>query len=207
MSNLAVEKKYSLKEYVEMEMASEERLEFYDGYIWSMAGASPGHETIVVNMSAALTNQLRGHPCRTFSSNLRLKVPEYPPYRYPDLSALCGEPIYEEIEGLQMLVNPSLIVEVLSKSTAEFDRGDKFSYYKSIKSFTEYLLISQDRPNVIHYVKQDEKTWLQREYNDIAETFYLESLDCEISLKDVYLNIKFKPPEKPKHPLEIIQII
>lgn len=205
MSNLAVEKKYSLEEYVEMEVASEERLEFYDGYVWSMAGASPGHETIVVNMSTALTNQLRGRSCRTFSSNLRLKVPEYPPYRYPDLSALCGEPIYEEIEGLQMLVNPNLIVEVLSKSTAEFDRGDKFTYYKSIESFTEYLLISQDRPNVIHYIKQDEKTWLQREYNDIEETFYLESLDCEISLEDIYLNIKFKPPEKPKHPLEIIR--
>ncbi|MGI8545285.1 MAG: Uma2 family endonuclease [Aridibacter sp.] len=196
MANLAFKKKYSLKEYTEMEMASEERLEFHDGYVWSMAGASPGHETIVGNAITALNIALRGKSCRSFPSNLRLKVPDYPPYRYPDLSALCGEPIYEEIEGLQMLVNPSLIVEVLSKSTAEFDRGDKFSYYKSIESFTEYLLISQERPNVVHYVKQDEKTWLQREYNDIEETFYLESVDCEISLEEIYMNIEFKPSEK-----------
>lgn len=205
MSNPAVDKTYSLKEYIELELGSEERLEFYNGYIWSMAGASPDHETIVVNMSMALNNTLRNRSCRTFSSNLRLKVPEYPPYRYPDLSALCGEPIYEEIEGLKMLVNPNLIVEVLSKSTAEFDRGDKFSYYKSIESFSEYLLIAQNKPNVIHYIKQDEKTWLQREYNDIEESIYLESLDCEISLEDIYLNIEFEVHKRPEKPLEIIR--
>ncbi len=180
-------RKYTLEEYAEFEKNSEEKLEFYDGDVWSMAGASPNHETIVVNLSAELRSNLRGRGCRVFSSNLKVKVPIYPPYRYPDVTAL---------------VNPSLIVEVLSPSTESFDLTDKFTYYKSIETFTEYLLISQDRPHIVLYTKQDEQVWLHREYNDLSATVYLSSLDCEISLAEIYLDIEFQETNRPRFPFE-----
>ncbi len=167
-----------------------------------MAGASPNHETIVVNLSAELRNTLRGRGRRVFSSNLKVKVPIYPPYRYLDVTALCGQPIYENFYGLEVLVNPSLIVEILSPSIENFDLTDKFTYYKSIESFTEYLLIDQNRPHVVLFTKQDEQVWLHREFNDLSETVYLSSLDCEISLAEIYLNIEFEEINRPRFPFE-----
>lgn len=206
MQNLAVNPNYTLEEYAELEKNSEERLEYYDGNVWSMAGASPIHEEISVNLSTALKNALRGRSCRVFGSNLRVKVPVYEPYRYPDVTALCGEPIYEEFYGLQMLINPALIVEVLSDSTKSFDLNEKFTYYKSIESFTEYLLIEQDRPHVILYTKQSADAWLQREFGSLEDKFYLSSLECEISLADIYENIEFKPIEPPRFPFDIFDL-
>jgi Uma2 family endonuclease len=188
---------YTLEEYIELEKSSEEKFEYYDGNVWSMAGASPKHEIIAGNTITALNNALRGRGCRVFGSNLKVKVPIYPPYRYPDVTALCNQPIYENFLGLEALTNPSLIVEVLSPSTEAFDLGDKFTYYKSIESFTEYLLIAQDRPHVVLYTKQAENAWLHCEYNSLNNTFYLSLLDCEIALADIYENIEFLPPKFP----------
>jgi Uma2 family endonuclease len=192
---------YTLEDYIELEKNSEEKFEFYDGAVWSMAGASAKHEEISINLSTALKNALRGRGCRIFGSNLRVKVPIYPPYRYPDLVALCGQPIYENLLGLEMLINPTLIVEVLSPSTEVFDLNDKFTYYKSIESFTEYLLIDQDRPHVILYTKQAENVWIQREYNSLADTVYLTSLEGEILLTDIYENIEFTNLDRPRFPI------
>lgn len=193
-------RRYSLEEYAELEKTSEERLEYFEGNVWSMAGASPTHEQIVVNLSAELRNNLRGRGCRVFGSNLRVKVPVYKPYRYPDVTALCGEPVYEDFYGLQVLTNPSLIVEILSPSTERFDLSNKFDYYKSIASFTEYLLVAQDRPNVILYTKHDEKSWLHRSYNSLDEAVRLTALDCELRLSEIYLDIEF--PERTGEPFE-----
>ncbi len=193
---------YSLEEYAELEKASEERLEYFEGDIWSMAGASPTHEQLVVNVSAELRNNLRGRGCRVFGSNLRVDVPVYKPYRYPDVTALCEPPVYEDFHGLQVLTNPSLIVEILSTSTESFDLTDKFTYYKSIESFTEYLLISQERPRVVLFTRQDARTWLHREYNSLDETVYLGSLDCRLSLSEIYLDIEFPEPERPRFPFK-----
>ncbi len=115
---------------------------------------------------------------------------------------MCGQPIYENFYNLEVLVNPSLIVEVLSPSTESFDLTDKFTYYKSIETLTEYLLISQDRPHVVLYTKQDEQVWLHREYNDLSATIYLSSLDCEISLAEIYLEIEFEDTNRPRFPFE-----
>ena len=194
--------KYTLEEYIELEKNSEEKFEFWDGNVWSMAGASPEHEIIVVNVCSELRNNLRGRDCKVFSSNLKVKVPVYLPYRYPDLTALCRKPIYEELGGLQILVNPTLIVEVLSKSTEAFDLNDKFTYYKSIESFTEYLLISQDRPHVILYTKRDEKVWLHQEFNSLDEMIFLTSLNCELALSEIYYNIEFPVSDTPRLPFE-----
>lgn len=192
--------KYTLAEYAELEKTSEERLEYFEGNVWSMAGASPTHEQLVVNISAELRNNLRGRGCRVFGSNLRVDVPIYKPYRYPDVTALCDEPVYKDFHGLQVLINPALIVEILSPSTERFDMSDKFDYYKSIESFTEYLLVAQDRPHVALYTKQDEKSWLHRSFNTLDETVRLLSFDCELKLSEIYLDIEFS--ERPKERFE-----
>lgn len=202
MKNLAVRHRYSLQEYAELEKSSEERLEFFEGSVWNMAGASPTHEEIVINTATELKNKLRGKNCRVFGSNLRVKVPIYKPYRYPDVTALCGQPVFEDFYGLEVLVNPALIVEVLSPSTESFDLGDKFTYYKSIESFNEYLLISQTRPHVVLYTRRDEKVWLHREFNSLDEIVYLSSLDCEISVAEIYAGVEFPAVEHPRFPFE-----
>lgn len=192
---------YTLEEYIELERTSEEKFEYYNGAVWSMAGAGIDHETIISNLDFALRRQFQGRNCRVFLSNTRIKVPIYPPYRYPDLSAICGKPNIETLLGLELLTNPNLIVEVLSPSTEAFDLSDKFTYYKSIESFTEYLLVSQDRPHVILYTKQAENVWLQREYNSLTDTVFVSSLDCEIHLIDIYENIEFSNLDRPRFPL------
>lgn len=202
MQDLAIEHKYTLEEYAELEKNSEERLEYFEGNVWSMAGASPKHEDIVINTATELKNKLRGRGCKVFGSNLRVKVPIYPPYRYPDVTALCEQPVFENFYGLEVLINPSLIVEVLSPSTEAFDHSDKFTYYKSIESFTEYLLVAQDRPHVTLYTKQSADAWLHREFNDLSATVYLSSLNCEISLAEIYLDIEFPEINRPRFPFD-----
>lgn len=205
MPNLAVAHYYSLEEYAELEKSSEERLEYFDGNVWSMAGASDTHEDIVSNLITELKTKIRGRGCKVYGSNLRIKVPVYPPYRYPDVSAVCGERIFEDFYGLRVLVNPSLLVEVLSPSTQAFDVGLKFTYYKSIESFTEYLLVDQNEPRVVLYTKQNAEVWLHREYNSLRDVIYLSSLDCEMSVAEIYLDIEFPKVERPKHPFEIFE--
>lgn len=202
MRNLAVKHYYSLEEYAELEKSSEERLEYFNGNVWSMAGASAKHEEIVINTATELKNKLRGKDCRVFGSNLRVKVPVYAPYRYPDVTAVCEKPVYEDFYGLEVLLNPALIVEVLSPSTESFDLNDKFTYYKSIESFSEYLLISQNRPHVVLYTRRDARVWLHQEFNSLDETIHLSSLDCEISVAEIYSNIEFPEAEEAPFPPE-----
>jgi len=134
----------TLEEYFDLELNSEEKLEYWNGNVWSMSGASLAHNLLVRNAGTELDVQLRENDCQVLPSDMRIKVPAYSPYRYPDLTALCGPPVTERIGGLDVLMNPTLIVEVLSPSSEAFDRGDKFSYYQSIPTFQEYLLIAFD---------------------------------------------------------------
>jgi Uma2 family endonuclease len=185
------ERRYTLEEYLELDRTSEERLEFWDGEIFCMSGGSEEHDEIETNMIVFLKSQLRERGCRIFSANMRIKVPSAPPYRYGDLSALCGKAEFEEIGGVDALINPQLIVEVLSPSTEAYDRGDKFSHYKSIPTLREYLLVAQHRPHVTHLFKDDEGKWIHAEANDPAETVTLRSLGCELPLSEVYRGVSF----------------
>jgi Uma2 family endonuclease len=182
---------YTLEEYLELDHESEEKIEFWDGHVFTLAGASASHNRIQRNVLITLGNKLRGRRCEIFPSDMRVGVPSYPPYRYPDLSALCGQAIIQTLGKQDILTNPQLIIEVLSDSTAEFDRGYKFTYYKSIESFTEYILIAQDRPHVTQFIKQDENNWLNREFNSIDDKFHLTSLDCELELSELYQDVEF----------------
>jgi Uma2 family endonuclease len=190
-------RRYTLEEYFALELASEEKYEYFDGEVFNMSGGSPAHEEILGNIYAALKSRAREKGCRVFLSGLRVKVPSQPPYRYPDLTALCDTPRYEKIGGLDALTNPSLIVEVLSPSTEAYDRGDKFTHYKSIESFGEYLLVSQVRPHATHYIRMENGMWLYEEFNDLDARLRLASLDCELALRDVYADVVFPPPAPP----------
>lgn len=187
------ERRYTLEEYLELDRTSEERLEFWNGEVFSMSGVSEEHAEIETNLIVYLKSLLRARGCRVFPANIRIKVPSAPPYRYADLSALCGEAEFEEIGGVDALTNPTLIVEVLSPSTEAYDRGDKFTHYKSIPTLVEYLLVAQHRPHVTRLVRQDDGAWIHTEANDLEAVLRLASLECELPLSEVYRNVNFAP--------------
>ncbi len=183
--------KYSLEEYLELDKNSEERWEFWDGEIFNMSGVSRNHGLVEMNISIFLGARLMTKGCQLLPANIRIKVPSMPPYRYGDLSALCGQAQFEKIGGVDALINPSLIIEVLSDSTEAYDRGDKFTHYKSIPSFTEYLLIAQHRPHVSQFIKQSDTSWIYREFNSLADSINLETMQSDLTLKEIYQNISF----------------
>lgn len=188
---------YTLDEYFELERNSEERHEFWDGEIFCMSGGSVMHERIIRDTLVHLTAQLAGRECEAFTSNMRVKVPSMPPYRYPDVSALCGEAEFEKIGGVDALVNPTLIIEVLSASTEAYDRGEKFRRYKSIPSFSEYLLIAQDHAHVTQISRREDEEWIYRDFSELEASVALSSMNCELSLGDIYRNVTFLPPVTP----------
>ena len=186
-------KSYTLEEYFEIELNSEIKYEYWDGQIFAMSGASPEHNEIAGNINAELKFQFKGRSCKVFGSDQRVKIPIWPPYRYPDLVALCGKPEYQEIGGVKALLNPTLIIEILSPSTEAFDRGDKFSYYKSIPTFCEYILVAQHRPHITQLIRQSDNKWLLSEVNELTASIYLTSIDCSLTLSDIYLGVEFPP--------------
>lgn len=194
---------YTLEEYLELDHESEGKIEFWDGHIFTLAGASVVHNQIQSNTHFFLRLKLRGRNCRVFLSEMRVDVPAYPPYRYPDLSVLCGEAKFKKLGKQEILVNPQLMVEILSDSTAEFDRGYKFTHYKSIESFTEYILIAQDRPHVSQFIKQADNSWLNHEFNAVEDNFHLASLDCRLELLELYQDVEF-PEIDRRYRLELI---
>lgn len=188
------ERRYTLEEYLELDRTSEERLEFWDGEVFCMSGGSLKHERIIRNMLIYLTAKIGGRGCEAFTSNTRIKVPSAPPYRYADLSVICGKVESEEIGGVDALVNPQFIVEVLSDSTEAYDRVDKFTHYKSIPTLREYLLVAQHRPHVTHLFKEEDGKWIHTEANDLESSVRLHSLDCELPLSEIYLGVTFDSP-------------
>lgn len=186
-----IQPRYTLEEYFELERNSEEKYEFFNGEVFCMSGVQPEHAIIERNLMLTLSTRLASRGCQAFPASLRVKTPGLPAYRYPDLSIVCEQRRYEDIGGLRALTNPILIVEVLSPSTEAFDRGDKFTYYKSIATFREYLLVAQHRPHVTHYVKQDDGRWSYEELNELSDTVSLATVACELPLREVYRSVEF----------------
>jgi Uma2 family endonuclease len=182
--------KMSLEEYFEMDKNAEGNFEYFDGETFEMSGVSPNHATIEVNLITKFSPKANKNGCRVFPSNLRVKVPMLPTYRYPDLTLVCRKAEFVEIGGLQCLENPILIVEVLSDSTEKYDQGDKFREYKSIESFNEYLLISSTEKIVVLYQKHNERFWLRSDYVT-GESFHLNSLDFDVNVDELYEGVEF----------------
>lgn len=178
----------TLEEYLEFDYNAEGRYEYFDGNVVAMSGGSPEHSLLGNRVGFLLQKELNQKDCLVYNSEIQIKVPALLPYRYSDVSALCGSPVYEELGKIKLLVNPMLIVEVLSPSTEKYDRDLKFKAYKSIASLREYLLVSQDEKFSVLYTKHNEKFWFQSEYVE-GESFKLESLNCELSVDDIYEGI------------------
>lgn len=188
------EKRYTLEEYLELDRTSEERLEFWDGEVFCMSGGSRSHDRIIINCIVSLSAKLDASKCQVFSADMRIKVPSAPPFRYGDLSALCGEAAFEEVSGVDTLVNPQIIVEVLSPSTEAYDRGDKFTHYKSIPTLRECLLVAQHRPHVTRLFKDKDGQWIHSDVDGLESSVYLSSLNFELPMSEIYRDISFEPP-------------
>lgn len=178
----------TLEEYLEFDSQTEGRFEYYNGEVFEMGGGSPEHSLLSNRIGRLLGNILDPRGCSIYNSEVQIKVPTMLPYRYGDVSALCGKPEYEELRNQKLLVNPTLIVEVLFPTTEDFDRDLKFKAYKSIESLREYLLVSQDKKFITLYTKHNEKFWFQSQYES-GETLKLESLEIELTVNEIYEGI------------------
>jgi len=186
MGEAAVKKEYfTIEDYLATEEKAGYKSEYYNGEIIAMSGGSRNHSVICVNMNWRLGESLAEKECVVFDSNMKLRIAETDSFVYPDVMVVCGDIQFYQ-ERTDILINPVLIIEVLSPSTRLFDRVEKFEYYRSISSVKEYLLISQDKPMVESYYKQDEKKWLYSVVKGVEESIYLQSIDCKLDLKDIY---------------------
>ena len=181
------------EEYLAAERTARQRSEYVNGRVYAMAGASREHNLIVGNVFAELRAQLRGRPCEAYVNDLRVKVSRTGLYTYPDVVALCGEPRFED-EHVDTLLNPGVIVEVLSESTEGYDRGEKFAHYRRLDSLQEYVLVAQDKVRVEHYARQGEH-WVLTEFSDLQDSLSLTSLDCSVALRDVYERVDLRSAE------------
>ena len=183
-------KRYTPEEYLALERSSETKHEYFNGEIFAMSGASSRHILIVTNLVTGFWSRLRQGACRVFSTDLRVKADTTGLYTYPDVVVLCGPPEFSD-EQKDTLLNPALIIEVLSDSTKDYDRGGKFEQYRTIESFVEYLLVAQDRPHVEHYVRQTDGSWVLHETNRLEDTIQLTSVPCSVPLSEIYAKIDF----------------
>ncbi|HEX7314804.1 MAG TPA: Uma2 family endonuclease [Pyrinomonadaceae bacterium] len=182
---------YTLEEYFALEDASDARFEYWDGDILCMSGGSRAHGTIGSNVVVLLGTSLRGGKCRAYTGDIAVYTPTLPPYRYPDASVVCGEPEFKNQKGHDALVNPVVVVEVMSPSTAALDEGPKFDAYKAVATLRDYLLVSQDEPRVTHHVRLEGGAWEHRDVTDLDASVELESVGCALRLRDIYDGVAF----------------
>lgn len=189
-ANLATKKEpLTDTDYLRIERQAFEKSEFIGGRIVAMAGASENHNIISSNLFLEIGIQTKKNACRAFSSDMRVKAKKGN-YYYPDIVVACGERKFEDNKK-DVLLNPSVIVEVLSKSTKLKDRNEKLDSYTSLDSLTDYVLIEQDTVRVEHYIKSGEKEWKMRLLTEKTDKLVLESINCEISLEEIYREVKF----------------
>jgi Uma2 family endonuclease len=183
-----IRNKATRDEYLELDDASPEKHEFFQGDIFAMAGGSFNHSTIGLNIATTLRNALRGKPCQPMNSDMRIHTPSGLD-TYPDISVLCGEPELTDKRGT--LHNPVLIIELLSPSTRSYDRGDKFWHYRSIPTLEEYLLVDSESVHVEHHQRQSKDEWLLHEYRDLENTLQLKSIGVTLSVAVLYEDTLF----------------
>jgi len=175
----------SPEEYLAIERAAEYKSEYVNGEVFAMTGASRKHNLIAGNIYGELRQQLKGKPCEAYPGEMRVKAPAARSYVYPDIVVVCGEPQFED-SYFDTLLNPTMAVEVLSKSTQSYNRLAKSAYYRTIDSLVEYLLVSQEEYRVEQYVKQADARWLLSDVRSLESVIELKSIDCSLALRDLY---------------------
>lgn len=196
--------RFTPQEYLALERAAEEKSEYYNGEIFAMAGASRTHNVIVTNTVAHLNTQFRRRGCELYSNDMRVKVSPTGLYTYPDVVVVCGSPRFDD-EQEDTLLNPTLLVEVLSKSTEDYDRGRKFEHYRTLESLTDYVLISQERALVEHRVRRADNRWLVSFYMGTETSVPIESLGCELALADIYDKIEWADEDSARGWLQAVK--
>lgn len=183
----------SPEEYLERERQAETKSEYIAGEIVAMAGATRAHAVIAMNLGASLHGQLRGRRCEVTASDTRVKIENAGVYTYPDVVVCCGDTRMEDCEQ-DTLLNPTVVIEVLSPSTEGYDRGEKFFYYRQLESLADYLLVSQAEMRVEHYARQPNGLWLLSDVTGPEGTVEIPSIDCRLSLADVYDRVEVAIP-------------
>ena len=180
------------EQYLEAERKAEFKHEYFDGEVFAMSGGTYPHGIIIIKLTTAFSNALNGRSCGVTSSDVRLRVGSGRLYAYPDVAIACGEPQFAD-DQKDTLLNPTLIVEVLSISTEAHDRGLKFAQYRTIESLQEYALVSQYEPRVEKFRRQSAGDWLMSECVGLDGACRFESVNCEIPLSEIYYNVTFNP--------------
>jgi Uma2 family endonuclease len=177
------------EQYLEIERKAEYKSEYYNGEMFAMAGAREAHNLITMNLGAQIHAQLRSGPCRVYSSDMRVSVSPTGLYTYPDIVVACESPRFLDGER-DTLLNPTLIVEVLSPSTEAYDRGRKFGHYRTIESLNEYLMVSSERVGAELFTRQTDGAWLLTAASEIQDTLHLSATGCRLALADLYAKVE-----------------
>ncbi len=180
----------SPEDYLAFERQAETKHEYVGGEVFAMTGASERHNVIVVNLATEMNLQFRSRPCRVYSNDLRVAVSPDGPFYYPDVVAVCEERRFLDGER-DTLLNPDVIIEVLSPSTEAFDRGLKFSHYRAIPSLREVVFVAQDTPRVEHFVRREDGQWLLSDHTGLEGAVELPALGCRLELARVYDKVEF----------------
>ena len=181
--------KFTIEEYLRMEKAATEKHEYYQGEIFTMSGAKPRHNVIAKNLIRDIANALRGKPCQPYGSDLRINIPENTLFTYPDISIICGDIVSSEFDE-DTAVMPTIIIEILSPSTKEYDRGGKFKLYRDIAPLKEYILIDSESVNIEAFRINNSNHWELEEYKSGSETLELPSVQVSIPVADIYEGTK-----------------
>jgi Uma2 family endonuclease len=184
-----VKRFWTVDEYLAYEQETHTRYEFLNGEIFAMAGGSDNHSTISLNVGSELRTKLRGSSCRAFNSDMKVKINDST-FVYPDATVVCGEAKFSDSKR-SMLINPTLVVEVLSETTANYDKGQKYDYYRSLPSVQAYLMLEQDRAHAMLYTR-DKTGWHLEEYSGLEAIVPLEAVGCNLAMSEAYLNVEFE---------------
>jgi Uma2 family endonuclease len=176
---------FTPEEYLAVERIADTKSEYLEGMIYAMVGASSAHNIITFNLAGLLWTQLKRNSCHGFSNDMKVQTSDEGLYAYPDLTIACGKPRFRD-EKNDVLLNPKIIIEVLSPSTEDYDRGKKFALYKRIESLTDYLLIAQDRAHIEHHRKNEDGDWLERDAFGLSASVNIASIECSLPLAEVY---------------------
>ena len=188
MTAVATRMIYTPQEYLALERKAKTRSEFVNGQIYAMAGASREHNLISLNVGSELRAQLRKRPCETYTNDMRVRVKPTGLYTYPDVVVVCGRPRFDDAES-DILLNPTVIAEVLSPTTEAYDRGEKFAHYRYLESLQEYVLIAQERMQVDHFARMGQQ-WLLTVFSRPEEVLLLPSIECAVPLSEIYARIE-----------------
>jgi Uma2 family endonuclease len=192
---------FTEEEYLELERRAEHRSEFYQGRMYAMAGANRRHNLIAGNVYTSLRSQLRPLGCEVYIADMKVRVKATGLYTYPDVVAACGDIRFDGPRN-EVLLNPCILVEVLSKSTQTRDRGWKFQNYWEIPPLVDYVLVSQDQPLIEHYVRRSDGNWMFEFVRGLEATLVLAAVNCRVPLRDIYLDVQFGPEEEESPPAE-----